>query len=366
MVASMLARRLLAVAPVDHPGGAEIHLLRLMGGLRDRGWQTTLTTPGRGPLRATALGEGHGWKQLGVGGLAPHTGGRAVLSWPRARRLARDADVMYLNGTVCGRLLPGLVGVRARRVLHVHDMVGRVPPHWKRADVVLADSNAVAAPLAPLDPHVVYGPVEPDPPDVAPPWDTSAPGPVIGFVGRIEPRKGPLDLARAAPAIRNGAPDARIVIVGSDPYASDPDYEREVRSAPGVEHHDGWVEGAAGLLRHLDVLVLPSYQEPFGTILAEAMAVGTPVVATRVDGLPEVVDDGATGALVEPGNPDDVARGVLEVLAHRDELGRAARRSATRFHVDAYVDRVERLISAPSREVRAHGTRRAPSGGVAG
>jgi glycosyltransferase involved in cell wall biosynthesis len=158
-------------------------------------------------------------------------------------------------------------------------------------------------------------------------------------------------------------PDARIVIVGSDPYASDPDYVREVRAARGVEHH-GWVDGAAGLLRHLDVLVLPSYQEPFGTILAEAMAVGTPVVATRVDGLPEVVEDGVTGALVEPGSPEELGAAVLRVLERRDELGAAARRSATRFHVDAYVDRVERLISAPSREVRARGTSTEP--GVAG
>ena len=316
-------------------------------------------------MRTSALDAGHAWEPLETGGLAPHTGARAVLSWPRIRRLSREADVVYLNGTVPGRLLPGLVGVRARKVLHVHDMVVRVPPHWKRADIALADSNAVAKSLAPLEAHVVYGPVEPDPPDIPPPWEARDGGPVIGFVGRIEPRKGPLDLVRAAPRIRDSVPDARIVIVGSDPYASDPDYEREVRRSPDVEHH-GWVAGAAGLLRHLDVLVLPSYQEPFGTILAEAMAVGTPVVATRVDGLPEVVQEGVTGALVEPGSPEDLARGVLRVLERRDDLGEAARRSATRFHVDAYVDRVERLITAPTRDAPARGARREPSGGVAG
>jgi hypothetical protein len=47
--------RLLAVAPVDHPGGAEIHLLRLLAGLRARGWETALTTPGRGLLHTGAL-----------------------------------------------------------------------------------------------------------------------------------------------------------------------------------------------------------------------------------------------------------------------------------------------------------------------
>jgi glycosyltransferase involved in cell wall biosynthesis len=167
----------------------------------------------------------------------------------------------------------------------------------------------------------------------------------VGFVGRIEPRKGPLDLVRAAPAIRRGAPDARIVIVGSDPYGSAPAYTRAVLESTEVEHH-GWSANAPGLMRHLDVLVLPSYEEPAGTVLAEAMAVGTPVVATTVDGLPEVVEDGVTGRLVPAGDPEQLASAVLDVIAQRDRMSAAAREHAVRFHSDAYADRVERLIGA--------------------
>jgi glycosyltransferase involved in cell wall biosynthesis len=100
-------------------------------------------------------------------------------------------------------------------------------------------------------------------------------------------------------------------------------------------------------MRHVDVLVAPSRQEPFGTVLAEAMAVGTPVVATRVGGLAEVVDDGVTGRLVDPGRPDQIAAAVLEVLARRAEMGAAARRWARRFDADDYAARVERLIAPP-------------------
>jgi glycosyltransferase involved in cell wall biosynthesis len=250
-------------------------------------------------------------------------------------------DVTYLNGTVCGRLLPALPR-STRRVLHVHDMVARVPRFWRRADVVLADSAAVARRLEGLEAIVVHGPVDPDPRPVDPPWPTGN-GPVVGFVSRIEPRKGVLDLVRAAPAIKAGAPGARVVIVGGDPYGSDPAYLAQVRASEEVEHYD-WVPGGAGLLRHLDVLVLPSREEPFGTVLAEAMAVGTPVVATRVDGLPEVVEDGVSGRLVAPGDPDGLAAAVLDVLARRDAMGAAARESAARFHTDAYVERIERLI----------------------
>ena len=150
---------------------------------------------------------------------------------------------MHLNGTVCGRLPPALPADRARRVLRVHDAVTCVPRFWRRADVVLGDSEAVAARLNGLAPHVVHGPVDPDPPAVASPWPT-ANGPVVGFVGRIEPRKGALDLVRAGPAIRRGAPGARVVLIGDDPYGSNPEYTRTVRASREVEHHR-WRAGAA-------------------------------------------------------------------------------------------------------------------------
>jgi glycosyltransferase involved in cell wall biosynthesis len=209
--------------------------------------------------------------------------------------------------------------------------------------VVLADSEAVARSLTGLPAEVVYCPVEPDPAPTPPPWPPGG-GPVVGFIGRLEPRKGPLDLIAAAPAIHARRPDARIVVIGDDPYGSDPDYVARVRAAADVEHY-GWIDGAAGVMGQLDVLVAPSRQEPFGTVLAEAMAVGTPVVATRVGGLSEVVQDGVTGRLVDPGAPDQIAAAVLDVLQHRTEMGRAARSWARRFDADAYAARVEALIA---------------------
>jgi len=339
------SRRLLAVCAVDHPGGAELALVRLAERLAPRGWEIALTTPGRGPLSEVAHAQGWGWSPLAVGRLGATRRGRlrAAASWPRARRLTADADVVYLNASVCGRLLPA---VAARRtVLHIHDMVARVPAHWHRADVVLADSEAVGArlgDLGDLSSHVVHCPVELDPPPAARLWPADG-RPTVGFVGRLEARKAPLDLVAAAPAIRARKPGVRIVIVGDDPYASNPDYVARVRSALGIEHHR-WVDNAPGLMRHLDVLVVPSREEPFGTVAAEAMAVGTPVVASRVDGLIERIDDGVDGRLVSPGRPAELADAVLEVLEHRREMGAAAARAARRFDADAYADRVQALI----------------------
>jgi glycosyltransferase involved in cell wall biosynthesis len=331
--------KLLAVNAVDHPGGAEVGLLRLAARLRERDWEVTLTSPHEGVLSEA----GYPWLRLDVGGLGQGEGARAVASWPRALRLAQRFDVVYLNSTVCGRLLPALRGVRS--VLHVHDIVDRVPRHWAQADVVLADSQAVADRLDGLAAQVVYCPVELDPPPADAPWakENGHAGPVVGFVGRIEPRKGVLDLIAAAPAIRAGSPGAEVVIVGDDPWDAFPDYLAQVRAARDVLHVP-WHENAPGLMRHLDVLVVPSHQEPFGTVISEAMAVGTPVVATRVGGLAEVVEDGVTGLLVEPGEPDALAAAVLEVLGRRDAMNAAARQVARRFGADAYADRVEPLI----------------------
>jgi glycosyltransferase involved in cell wall biosynthesis len=222
-------------------------------------------------------------------------------------------------------------------------MVEHAPRFWRRARLVLADSRAVAARLEGLDPVVVGCPVELDPPHVPAPWNGG--GPIVGFVGRIEPRKAPDVLAAAAPAIRAGAPAARVVLVGDETFSTASDYARGVVSSPDVEHL-GWSDHAPGLMRHLDVLVLPSRSEPFGTVLAEAMAVGTPVVATRVDGLPEVVDDGVTGILVPPDDPPALAAAVLRVLERREEMGAAAAQAARRWDADAYAERVGALVEA--------------------
>ena len=125
---------------------------------------------------------------------------------------------------------------------------------------------------------------------------------MIGFVGRIEPRKGVLDLLAGRARHPRRRAGAQVVVIGDDPCPRTREYLARVRASPEAEHVP-WHDNAPGLMRHLDVLVAPSYQEPFGTVLSEAMAVGMPVVATRVGGLAEVVDDGVTGRWSSPATP---------------------------------------------------------------
>jgi hypothetical protein len=144
---------LLAVNDTDVPGEHELRLLDALRRLAAHGWESTISTPGDEPLADAGLP----WVHLDVGGLGQGEGARAVASWPRALRLAQRFDVVYLNSTVCGRLLPALRGTHT--VLHVHVLVDRIPRHWHQADVVLADGPDVAARLEGLPAHVVVPPV---------------------------------------------------------------------------------------------------------------------------------------------------------------------------------------------------------------
>jgi hypothetical protein len=148
---------LLAVNALDVPGEPELRLLDALRRMRAHGWEPTISTPGDSAPPDVDLP----WVHLDVGGLGQGEGARAVASWPRALRLAQRFDVVYLNSTVSGRLLPALRGTRT--VLHVHIPVDRIPRHWHQADVVLADGPEVAERLDSLPARMVTPPARDDP-----------------------------------------------------------------------------------------------------------------------------------------------------------------------------------------------------------
>jgi glycosyltransferase involved in cell wall biosynthesis len=325
--------RVLAVLQSAELGGAERALLRIAERLPGSGFEVEIAAPGPGFDH-----------RLSVGGLAVGAWPGALAAWPRARRLARRFDLVVLNGVVTQRLAPAMAVTTL--VPYIHELIESRPRawgtqrYWRAAPVVLCACHAVeercralGAPGARL--RTVYAPVEAVSAAARPAW---ADRPVVGFVGRIEPAKGVLDLVRAMHAV-----DARLVVIGE----GGGEYARTVRAeAPADAVFLGAVEDARAWMSWFDVLAVPSHTEAFGTVAAEALAAGTPVVATRGTGIEEYVVPGRNGELVMPGDVDGLARAVGAVLPRAAGMAEAAREDASRFAPD----RVAAAVAAALRD----------------
>lgn len=378
MIAAMPAR-VLAVAQAAELGGAEYALLRIARRLPARGFDVEVTVPGRGATGEAFRAAGLPLHRLAVGPLRGGGWPRAVLSMPRARRLARrvDPELVYLNGTVAQRVAPAFAG--RTLVPHLHDLLEAAPRPWRSrrfwdaTPVVICASGAVAERAAELGApaerlRTVFCPIDPAEPAPRPDW-ADGEGPVVGFVGRIEPRKGVIDLMRAAPFLLAKRPGARIVVVGEDELGASAAYRDEVR-ALASELSDrvllaGAVPEANRLMPWFDALAVPSLVEPFGTVAAEALAAGTPVVATRSGGMAEYVEDGRNGALVEPGRPGELASALDRVLGDAAALGARGREDAARFASDRVAGAVADALDEALGVARGDGPAAPAPGGPA-
>jgi colanic acid/amylovoran biosynthesis glycosyltransferase len=156
-------------------------------------------------------------------------------------------------------------------------------------------------------------------------------GPVsVLCVGRLVPVKGQLVLLEAIAELVRCGHDVRLGLVGGGPMQ---DALAAAAKRLGIEHY---VELTGPLghpdvlerIRAADVFCLPSFAEGVPVVLMEAMALGVPVLSTRVMGIPELVEDGSCGLLVAPGSRDELVAGLrrlIEDRALRDALGAAGR-----------------------------------------
>jgi glycogen synthase len=154
--------------------------------------------------------------------------------------------------------------------------------------------------------------------------------PYVLFVGRITDQKGIFHLMEAAKKLPSGV---QVLLCASAPDT--PEIEERLRKAVAEHPNVKWIfemvkhDVVSQLYSHAAVFACPSVYEPFGIINLEAMACETPVVASAVGGILEVVEDGKTGLLVPPANPDALAaalRRVLDDPALARSMGRAGRK----------------------------------------
>jgi glycosyltransferase involved in cell wall biosynthesis len=175
--------------------------------------------------------------------------------------------------------------------------------------------------------------------------------PSVLFVGRLAENKGLDVLVQAAAKVLKALPKATFVLVGED-GGMKPLIEKRAREL-GIEKSlllTGHLKDEAmfrSAFAACDIFVLPSIFEAFGIVILEAMALGRPCVATKVGGVPGLIDDGETGLLVEPNDPSGLAKALLSLLKDPDKAGamgaKARKAVGKEFTWPRIVDRLEQV-----------------------
>jgi glycosyltransferase involved in cell wall biosynthesis len=185
---------------------------------------------------------------------------------------------------------------------------------------------------------------------------------VIGLLGQVQAIKGHAEFMQAAIQVAERVPDVHFVLVGATPpgeaaqrFAES--VQRQARESvfPDRFHFTGFRPDVPAVMAALDLVAVPSWNEPFGRVAVEAMAAGRAVVGTNAGGLPEIITDNVDGLLVAPRDPRALAEALVRLAQDaslRARLARAGERSAARFSVERHVRAVQAVYLAVLTEVR--------------
>jgi glycosyltransferase involved in cell wall biosynthesis len=311
-------------------GGQELRIVTESRWLLDHGWDVLVAGQPGSPL----LDEGCRLHVPTVGVRM-----RRALDLPALlalRRLIaeRNVAVVHTHSSVdswlgglaarsCGRPVVRsrhvTIAVSRRRGL-VYRLAHRIISSGEAAARVVAAAGVKPARIVPIPPGVDMDRFHPGVSGASVRAELGLGGaPVVGLVANIRGSKGHDVFLQAARAVLAGEPAARFLIVGDG--IGFEDVRRRV-GALGLEaavRMTGFRRDIPEVMAALDVLVLPSLRsEAASQVIPQALAVGTPVVATRVGGSGEIVRDGETGRLVPPGDAPALAAAILDTLTQRE------------------------------------------------
>lgn len=246
-------------------------------------------------------------------------------------------------------------------------MSGRLFSSWmyRRVSRVIAVSSAIRRRLIERD-HVPPARINVVPNSVPPARDAdgdtlSLPaefgdGPLIGMIARLQPEKGVTSFLKAAAHVAKELPAARFVVVGDGPLWKEMLGLAEVLGVRERVLFLGFRPDAQALIELMDVVAVPSVSEGTPLVVLEAMAAGTPVVASRVGGIPDQICHGREGILVPPGDPRALADALLVLLRSPElarSVGEAGRlRAGTEFSHERMVRRVEGIYRTALADVK--------------
>lgn len=342
-------KRLCLILFEPEPGGLTTHVQALVEGLRDGPFQMTVIanrpkpswvqaiTAAGARLRLLEGGKWSIWLQIG-----------RLVSWLRSDK----PDIVHLHGQFAGtwgRLAtrwagvplviytPHAVQIRSRALRPLYALAERLLGRWCDAIIYVSQHDADLAQLrgwANTDQIVVIrngvhvkslrqraaeGIQSPPEKPEGVRWVLQA--------GRLHPQKGTDILLAAARSVIARRPDTHFLLAGEGPLAHELAATAQRWGIGDHIHLLGWREDLPGLMAASDVIMLASRWEAMPYTLLEAMALGKPCVATAVGGVPEIIEDGVHGHLIQPEDSDALADALLTLLADPQQgqaMGRLA------------------------------------------
>ena len=371
----------------NHTGkvsGAERVLLMILAGLDRIRFDSVVMCPADG--RLTRMVSELGRRTVSIQPLKARFTMRAgrlakyVASFVRLIRAARTAvinetpDIIHANGIRAGLVMSAATfGFRVPVIWHVHDLLPRHPLSTairlfacgSRRNRIVAVSQAVARRFEGRLSRAFRGRVEtihnavdveqfcPDP--LSRRETRRALGleaaTVVGIVGQLTPRKGQLELIEAFAEVSRAVPDIVLLVVGEPIFNRDGEYAKSLARAAGrLGIADrirflGARDDIPAIMRAMDLLVVNSRVEPFGLTVIEAMASGTAVAATAVDGIKEIVRHGQNGWLVSGRDRRSLVEALFTLVRDRklrERLSEEGRRDAeARFPTYRFLNQIE-------------------------
>ncbi len=173
-------------------------------------------------------------------------------------------------------------------------------------------------------------------------------GKTILFVGRLHPVKGVQYLIEAMAITHQEMPDVKLIIVGEGIEREKLEGLTKQLDLKGCIQFVGRVpqEKIPLFMQQADIFVLPSLAEGFPNVLLEAMACGLPIVATRVGGIPEIIEDGRNGFLVNPKKPDEIADKLLFISRNKSitwKISKNNKEKVKKYNWDNTVSNLEEI-----------------------
>ncbi|MGH7492525.1 MAG: glycosyltransferase family 4 protein [bacterium] len=364
--------RILFINSIQMWGGAEVWLMDVMHGLQARGHQVTLVCRPGTILEKNATSEG-----FEVFALHMRSDFDPVVIWKIMRVLHRkQIQVICTNmdkelrcGGVAAKLAGNVAVIPSREVDYPLKNKLRYRFTYNfLSDYILANSHSTRKTLlqnAPwLDPNkiaVVYKGIDPRPyldeleqgAGLRRELNLTPATPLVGFVGQIIERKGIRDIVQCIPIVAQQLPQVKFLFVGEGALQ---DFLAAKTRELGVTTQTiftGFRKDIPAVMKAIEVLLLPSSVEGFGYVLIEAMAAARPVVATNVSSIPEIVQHGATGLLVEVHRPQQLAQAILRILQDENlkrsmgQKGRAL--MLEKFTLARMVSQIEAIFLANAR-----------------